>query len=388
MTIQIVLEGDRIAIDRNVFVELLGNSIASDYVGYPNALTKGSIKFSNLVFLARTAEIPYTLFFAPLPLVRAQIETKTRKLLEGISKDTFSVNSRGTVELQRVELIVKDLLRKQALLKKHDDTLKRNKIVGLLGKPGTTVEQDADILMEALGLTHSALWSTKNKQRALELLIGKLEANQILISRSVRNYMPQQLKAKFSGLAIKDNKVPYIFLATENGEEELYGRQVFTLMLLTVLIAHRIFAPVTYSSRSAGAAPGREFETVGQILMPNSQMRELKLDSLDDIVAAAGDFKVTPSAITVRAAHLKILDVDTTNIYLGELERRHASRPKTQASNPLPTNAVKKYAGRELSARMLEVLDSGRISPGNFCRAVCLNKIKPAQLGQFKAGLT
>lgn len=388
MTIQIVLEGDRISIDRNVFVELLENSVASDYVGYPNALAKGSIKFSDLVFLARTAEIPSTLFFAPLPLVRAQIETKTRKLLEGISKDTFSVNSRGTVELHRVELIVKDLLRKQALLKKHDDTLKRNKIVGLLGKPGTTVEQDADILMEALGLTHGALRSTKNKQRALELLIGKLEANQILISRSVRNYMPQQLKAKFSGLAIKDNKVPYVFLATENGEEELYGRQVFTLMLLTVLIAHRIFAPVTYSSRSAGAAPGREFQTVGQILMPTSQMRELNLGSLDDVVAAADEFKVTPSAITVRAAHLKILDVETTNTYLSELERRHASRPKTQASNPLPTNAVRKYAGRELSARMLEVLDSGRISPGNFCRAVCLNKIKPAQLGEFKAGLT
>ncbi|GAA1463542.1 hypothetical protein [Williamsia maris] len=385
MTISVVLDGDSIPIDRDVFVELLENSVASDYVAYQNALAKGSIEFKTLVRLARKGEIPYSLFFGPVAVVRAQIRANTGKLLEGISKATFSVNSRGTVELHRIELIVKDLLRKQATLKKYDDTLTHNTIVGMIGKPGTTVEQDAQALMRAIKLTRSDLQSARNKEAALNLLIDRLESSQILVSRSVRNYMPQQLKANFSGMAIKDKKVPYIFLASELGQEELYGRQVFTLTLLTVLIARNIFAPVTYQTQSGGAAPGREYEIVEQLLMPVEEIITLPLGSLDDIVAAADHFKVTPSALAVRAMHLKLVDVETSSAYLTELNRRHASRPKSQARNPLPAKAVRKYAGRELVSRMFDALDAGRLSERQFCKSVCLNKLKPTQLADLRA---
>ncbi|MFH5228157.1 hypothetical protein [Antrihabitans spumae] len=387
MTIDVVLDGERVPIVQAVFEALLENSVASDYVAFRNAVDKGSIKFKNLVFLATKGEIPYSLFFAPLPLVETQIETKTAKLLEGVGKSTFSVNSRDVVELRSIELIVKDLLRKQALLKKHDDTLARNEIVGLLGRPGRPVEEDAAMLMRAIGLTHTAMRAAKNKQTALEHLIERLEANQILVSRSVNNYMPQRLKKKFSGMTIKDNKVPYIFLASESDREELFGRQVFTLTLLTVLIARKIFAPVTYDAKSAGPSPGHEYEIVGEILMPTGEISRLPLASLDDIVTAAEDFKVTPSAMTVRAMRLKRIDIETANHHLDELARRHTERPKSTARNPLPVNAVKKYAGRELSSRMFDALDAGKLSPGQFCQAVCLNKLKPSQLNDFRVAL-
>lgn len=43
---------------------------------------------------------------------------KTEALLRDLSKRTFSLNSRNRVRLSDVKLIVKDLLRKQELLKK------------------------------------------------------------------------------------------------------------------------------------------------------------------------------------------------------------------------------------------------------------------------------
>lgn len=52
--------------------------------------------------------------------------------MAGMSKEAFSINSRSQVRLSDVELIVKDLLRKQALLKRLDDTLVDNTIVGCL----------------------------------------------------------------------------------------------------------------------------------------------------------------------------------------------------------------------------------------------------------------
>ncbi|WP_411815816.1 hypothetical protein [Gordonia sp. SND2] len=387
MTMNVLIDGDSVPIDRDVFVELLENSVASEYVDYEHALDRDSISFKKLEKLARRGEIPYSLFFAPIDLVRAQVATKTSTLLEGISKDTFSVNTRETVELRRIELIVKDLLRKQALLKKHDTTLTQNRIVGLLGRPGTTVEDDAAKLMETIGLTHADLLATRNKEAALELLIERLGANQILVARSVQNYMPQRLKVKFSGMAIKDKKVPYIFLANEPKQEELHGRNVFTLTLLTVLIAHGKFMSVKYNSTVAGTAPGREYQIVEQILMPADEMRRLPLSGLDEIETASARLKVTPSAVTVRALHLKLIDFETAEAHLAELRQRHANRPKSQARSPLPVNAVKKYAGRELVSRMLDAVDAGKVPPAQFCRAVCFGKLKPAQLGELRVAV-
>ena len=390
MTIDVMVGSARTSISKSVFSSLLENSVANTYAAYEKALEKSSITFSDLVDLARHGDIPYTLFFAPLALVEAQIEAKTKKLLDGLNKDAFSVNSRDTVRLRDVELIVKDLMRKQELLKKHDGSLVKNGIVGLLDKRGASVREDADRLMQALGWTHSAIRSTRNKQAALDHLIARLEANQILVSQSVNNYMPQRLKGvNFSGMTIRDAKVPYIFLSggESSDHQEPVGRRVFTLVLMSVLVARRIFAPVTYDGSSTGQNVGREYDIVGEVLMPARDLLSLTLSTLDDVKVAADDFKVTPSAMTVRAMRLRMIDGDTANAHLQELAREYSGQPKPRARQPNPVNAVRKYTGRELSIRMLQALDAGKLSTRDFCRSVTLNKIKASELGAFRKAL-
>lgn len=258
-TIDVVLGGTSTPIDSEVFELLFDNSVVRAYRGYTKAQSSGHITFGVLVKLARQAEIPYPLFFAPLDVVAAQVNLKTQKLLQGVKKTTFSLNCRSTVELADVELIVKDLARKQGLVKKLDSGLRRNPIVGMLTKSWGSAEHDAGALLSALGVTTEAIQATKNKARAAELLITHLEANHILVSQSVNGYMPQTLsKAKFSGLTVKDTKVPYIFLTggSHGEEEEPVGRQVFTLCLLAVLVARRLFVPVTMDARRIDPFPG------------------------------------------------------------------------------------------------------------------------------------
>jgi hypothetical protein len=103
------------------------------------------------------------------------------------------------VQLRDIELILKDLLRKQELLKKHDATLATNSIIGLLTKPGRSVKSDADKLMRALGLTRDAMRSVGDKDAMLAYLITHLEAKQILVSQSASTVMPQRLKVKSAG---------------------------------------------------------------------------------------------------------------------------------------------------------------------------------------------
>jgi hypothetical protein len=303
----VLIGGDRVEFDQTVFIELLENSVVSSRAPYLHALERGEIHYADLMELARKAEVPHPLFFAPLLMVRAQIASKTEKLLQGVAPDTFTVNTRTTIKLRDVELIVKDLLRKQQLAKKHDPSLGRNQIVGLLRRPGATARQDADKLIAALRLDLETFRQARTKEIALERLIEQIESNQILVSRSVRGFMPQILDGvHFSGMTVRDSKVPYIFLAggEHNDFQEPPGRQIFTLMLMAVLVARGIFAPVTFDAHSDAPNPGSEFEIVGEILMPASELNALDLENLSAVKAAADDFKVTPSAMTVRAMRL------------------------------------------------------------------------------------
>lgn len=390
MTIAVTLGPTSTHIDADVFELLFDNSTIRLYRDYTKARGSGTITFTKLVELARKADIPYPLFFAPLPVVTAQVDLKTKKLLQGVRKSTFSLNTRATVELSDVELIIKDLVRKQELVKRHDPTLQRNPIVGMLKKSRGGPTADAQALLAALGLTTATLQAAKNKTTAAELFISRLEASHILVSRSVNGYMPQTLsKAKFSGLTVRDAKVPYMFLTggSHGEEEEPAGRQVFTLALLSVLVARRVFVPVTMNARRIRASPGPEYSIVAEMLMPAAQMRDVTVGSLDEVAAVAEQFKVTPSALVVRAVHMKMIDRDQADGYLAVLAEAFRGRPKAKMRSPKPVNAIRKYNGREFSVRMLDALDRGRMTHNEFCQLVCSNRIKPADIAEFRSAM-
>jgi hypothetical protein len=387
--VRVIIAGESVPIDRSVFVDLLENSVVNGRAPYIHALEQSKIQYSELLKLARKAEVPHPLFFAPPAVVQAQLRTKTTKLLQGVAPDTFTVNTRTTVKLRDIELIVKDLLRKQELARKHDPTLVKNKIVGLLRKPRPTVREDAEALIKEIGLDRDAIRQARKKETALELIIEQLEANQVLVSRSVRGFMPQLIEVHFSGMTVRDSKVPYIFLTGgDHGDfQEPYGRQIFTLVLMTVLVARGIFAPVSYDAHSTSPDAGREYDIVGEILMPAAELQGIILEDLDAVKAMADVFKVTPSALTVRAMRLGILTPLTATGYLRTLEDEFRARAKTPAHQPKTVNAIRKYSGRELTRRMLLAVEERRLTAREFCRVVCLNRIGPSDLGELKAAL-
>jgi hypothetical protein len=391
MTIYVSLGGAHVPVERGVFTALLGDSVVSGRRPYSDALDSSAITFEMLVELARKAEIPYPLFFAPQAVVDVQIKKKLDKLLAGVSKDTFSMNSRSRVRLRDIELIVKDLLRKQETLKKLDDTLTRNAVVGSLKNSRGSVTGDADKLRAALGFDVADVKTAKTKAAALDLLIRRFESKQMLVSQSQLDYMPQRLPkgVKFSGMCVRDKKIPYLFLTGGDAGDnpEPVGRKVFTLVLLAVLVARGRFAPVTYDDYTGDPIPAREYELAEEILMPSLEVAGLDISTLEAVRDGANTYRVTPSAFTMRARRLQMITRDTADAYLGELAAEFAQLPKSRASRANPVNGVRRYSGSEYSRRMFAQLDHGRISASEFRRVVCLNKLKPHQFDQFRATL-
>lgn len=200
MTIQVMLGHSSVVVERKVFTALFEASIAATRAGYRRALQTGTVKFKTLVELARIAQIPYTLFFAPFEVVEEQVRHKTEVLLTGVGKNTFALNTRGSVQLFDIELILKDLLRKQELLKRHDRTLADNSVVGSLKRSKGDMVDDARLLRTSLGLDLGEVRAAPTKEAALEVLIARYESRQIFVSRSQQHYMPQLIprRAQFS----------------------------------------------------------------------------------------------------------------------------------------------------------------------------------------------
>jgi hypothetical protein len=379
-------------IDRGVFEALFEQSVVRSYAPVTKALAKGSISFKDLVEHARKAEIPYPLFFAPREVVDEQLRIKRDRLLQGFSaKREFSMNSRHHVDLAQVELIVKNLQFKQDWMKK-DKALGRNPVVGMLKKSKAPIAEDAAKLMAALNLGPVELRGTKKKGDALNLLVEKLEAKNILIAQGVQDLMPQRLPEGkiFSGMTVKDTKLPFIFIASgDEGEAfEPTGRRIFTLALMAVLVARGRFATVTYNGHTTEEKSNREYWLTAEILMPEADFRRADLSDLDAIRAASDVFKVTPSAVVMRAQRLKLLTRDEAKAHLNDLKDAFAKIEKTPRNRMLPMNALRKYNGHECSRRMLALYDAGTVQTGDFCRVMFSNAYRNDRaISDYRAGL-
>lgn len=377
-------------IERQTFKSLMEESWQREARECLKALETSRIRFTTLVELGRRAEIPYTLFFAPTAVAEEQLKRKRDILLRGVSKGTYSINSRGNVHLSDVELIVKDILRKQELLKKLEPSLPENGLVGSLRRSRRSVKADAEWLITELGVDRSYLLRVKTKELAVEHVIDHLEEHNIFVSQSMRNYMPQAIpkRAQFSGICIRDKKVPFLFLNNGDHRDSLEpaGRRLLTLALLTVCLARGKFQPVAYTDHSNDVIANHEYEVAEEMLMPAQSVSELNVASLDDIRAHADTFCVTPSAFLMRAQRLKLVDDATARDYLGTLREEFRNRPKSQARQPKPVNALRKYNSAEYSRSLLRQMDAGRLAASEIKRVLFQNR-RSVSISEFRAVL-
>lgn len=387
----LILNGVRVPIARDVFVSLFHNSVVASYADVRRALDGRPMPFKKFIKLADQAQIPYPLFFAPRDVVDEQVRLKTEKLMAGFTKQTFSMHSRHRVELCDVELIVKDLMRKQELLRRYDPTLEPNPLVGLVKKSRRPVAEDAARLLKGLSLDLSEIRAARSKEAAVDLVISRLEAKQVLVSRSAQHHMPQEIprRAKFSGLTIKDKRVPFIFLASGNEGDHLEpaGRRLFTLVLLTVLIGQETFTPVSYDGHTKDEESPRAHEVAAEILMPRAELQEMRFTNLDDVKEAATKFKVTPSAVAMRARHIRRIERDEFVEFMDALEAEYNNRSKSVMRSPAPVKALLNYNGRECSRRMLGILDAKHINSTEFRRQMFFNKLNKSQIGDYRAAV-
>ena len=105
------------------------------------------------------------------------------------------------------------------------------------------------------------------------------------------------------------------------------------------------------------------------------------------MLAPSWKYQFLDACAAVRLSRLGLLNRKEVREMLATFRVEFAQRPKPSGRTPLPVNGVRTYNGRDFSARMLAVHDSGRISAGEFCRTVGGNHIAPRDIPDFRAAL-
>lgn len=387
----IIIDGREIAISRKVYEMIFENSFAHDYKDYKESLVKNKIHFNDFVELTRKTDLPYSLFFAPEVFVKKCLDEKDRKMASGMSKNCFSMNSRGRVQLRDIELIVRDLIRKQGLLKRYDGTLVDNTILSSLKKSKDAIEQQAETIRKSIRLDLNIIKSL-NKTKTFEYLRELTENSGIFVSQSSHTFMPQIIRpnVRFSGLCIKDNKVPFIFL--NNKEEtvlfEPEGRKSLTLVLLVICMAKGKFQPISYDEQTKTLIRNEEFLIAEEVLMPKKEIVNITINDLDDVRNLSDLYSVTPSAMLMRLKRLSIINDKLAEEYHDELENDYISNKKGHGGRrPAAEKGYKKYNSVAYSKNLMKIVDAGKLNQKEAVRVLFQNKKSIPFLYDYRASL-
>ena len=394
--ITVTVDGDGVDIPKSVFLLLFELSFKKYSAPYRDAIDKGRISLSDLQKLAHKAEIPWCLFFAPEKLVHEQVHHKAQELRKGVPRrDSISVGTRGSVDVSEVDLIVMDLMRKQAKLREYGDKATDHEILGLLQKQSAlSTEEQVQLLANKLEFSYPQFQQYKGPKEALDYFIVQLAAKNVLVSQGVEpQFMPQYTgNIVCSGVTIRDKCYPYIYLTrgSHDDHQEVPGRKIFTLALLTVLIAQKQFSVVEWND---GNPESFEIDSEGVLaydiaaafLMPRVYLNSANLDTLDGVRDAAKRFQVTPSALVVRCVRAQLMPWDRANDFLDQLRREFQSAPKSKSwGHHNPENAIAKFANPEFVRRMFDALDAGKLSESEFRLVVTHNKMGKHQLPDLR----
>lgn len=375
--LSVKIDKREVEIDEQSFVDLLDFPPTKEMAAYENALSIGSISIKDLKHLAEKSDVPYPLFFAPRKIVLEQIKTKNKLLHDKIpGKSEMSLASRGTLKVQDVELIVRDLGRKQEFLKRRvsPDALD-NLFIGSVAKKvkqNIGVVEIASDIRALLGINLSQMRKGP-KGKVLEYLCEHAESRNILVSFSSHNYMPQVLdkELSFSGLCVKDKKYPYIFINRRDGDEdpkilETEGRQILTLVCMLVCVAMNKFIFNIKSQGEKNSPFKKVFSIAGEILIPKTEIGNINITNLDDVQRHAGEFKVTPSMFLMRLLELNLISKPLAAALFGMLKEELKNRKPTKPRSPLPVTAYGRYNGVKMSHDVVRAQATNKIAMGDL----------------------
>lgn len=372
-TLSIKIKNESFKIDKTIFIDLLDTPVVKNLSEYVNVTTTNKTTIKQLKFFAEKACIPYPLFFAPRNVVDRQIKNNESNLMGKLpTKLDIKIGSRGTIVTQDIELIVKDIARKQEFLKRRVLKLENdNYYIGSIAKmieSGSSFVEIADFVRDYFEINLSEMRKF-SKADALSYLVKKIELKNVFVSKSSHNFMPQNIdpNAGVSGVCIKDKKFPFIFINTRDGDEnplilESDGRKMFTLVSMLICIGLNKFILSMGIPSRKDTDLKRVYTIVSEVLLPSSELGNIIINNIDELKKYSQQFKVTPSMLLVKIRELGLIPKADADLYSETLAKEIKKKSSSRGYPPTPVTGYAKYNGERFSQEVVRSQRAGDIT--------------------------
>ena len=392
--ILVALDSKYVYIPKDAFIMLFENSHIYYRKDYIKALEDNKIRFTKLKELSREAGIPYSLFFAPIEKIEENINKNNEILFSGIQEGPIAIASRGDIRVRDINLIVKDIQKRQLFLAKNHREVAPSPILNL--RQQQTPTDMANLIIRILNLDMDKFRNYSSKDSAYDYLVSCLENNNIIISRSRKGVMPQTIKPDlyFSGFSVNHKKYPAIFLHSKDEDRinDPAGRRIFTIFLLLACMANKRFATVSYSQSVEEPAQNIEYIVAEEILMPEDAVSGIRIESIDELENIANFFKVTPSMALVRLKRLGCVDKEIFERIFDLLKDKWENDSRQQSKigfgfNMKDTTRVVTYNGKLFTTEIINLLRANKLSAGDASRLLFFKKKSRALLTELKENI-
>jgi len=344
-----------VEIEDDVFKDLLSFYPEEKLIHRPKfseALGKDSISYRDLKSEAETLFIPWQMFFLEKTKLETQLKNIEQNRADRITTSFLSKRSgrSGSFSARLVDRFI----RTQNFLVSNGSFSVNNFNKSL---SGLNISEAVKSILSHFTIDMNIFRKQPTVAKAIDYLIACISKGNINVARgtTAHGLMPstknhRMLYKNMSGFCLKDDKVPFIYLSTnEVVGEEAVGRQVYTLVYLLTLIGLDIYS-FAVNAKSVVRVPNGDARTqlanaiTSELLIPKKELEIYRGKKItwDDVKSISLDFKVTPRAVLFRLKK----DVFITAYEHDLLLNRNPFIPKTQRMNgPRVETSVKKLSG-------------------------------------------
>ena len=364
-------------LDLGVFSLLFDSTVMRRSNKYYKALDNKEMNFDGFRKMARDAEVPYPLFFLSEEQAENRVKDYVKRVFFGTSKGEISIASRGDINRADISLILKDLTRKQILLKEF--ITEECPLPKCIKKSSLNVAEQAESIRAIIGYDIHEI-ENLNKERSYNHLVNCLARNNVFVSLYSHGYCPQDIPKKlcFSGIAINDKHCPFLFVKAGDYDSSIepWGRRMFTIGLLLSSLCYGECKPVTMDGKSRDLSSNKHYLFAEEFLMPEYLIRHTTVTSRLELDSAARKFAVSPSAMVLRLFRLGIFNDAEKEYYLDELEDEYQDQlQKRKGGNRItPDKGILRYNNPELVKRYIDFFDNKRITERQLKHLLCYRK--------------
>lgn len=343
----------------------------SDRKVFQDGKAHGFLDFERFRSECEKILVPWQMFLLDKKNLEKQIFHIEKQRLHNVSSKLIAKRKgSGNVTSKR---IVDRLIRQQNYTT-QSGSFAKNPFCGSL--KGRQIKSSARYIESHFDISTVRFRSFSTKESALDYLIERVEAKSVNVSRGVLTnkilphsaVVPGDVYKNTSGFAIRDEKVPFVFLPSEINPDEVASRQIYTLVYLLTVIGLDQYDYVLNKDFAAkmmfGSKVNKKIHSItSEFLLPSDEISQLQGSNISitkrDELAAR--YKVSPTALVTTLKVRKIIDQPKYDEILPDAFVPGKRSSSSGARTPKVSTSAKKFCGQQSFAAINTGLQNGTL---------------------------